>query len=73
MCAWRGGGLFQLVIQLFGLSKNLSSPSYGNAVVTAVTLAIVENGSTRRLLFAQHAYSAGTAWAQHTVRPLRDL
>ena len=40
-----------------GLSTNLSSPSYGNTVGTAVTLAIGGNGSKR----AYFPHSAGTA------------
>ena len=40
-----------------GLSKNLSSPAHGNTVVTAVPLAIGENGSK----IAYFSHSAGTA------------
>ena len=36
---------FEVIIRVLGLSTNLSSPAYGNTVVTAATLAIGENGS----------------------------
>ena len=49
--------LFQLIICVFELSQNPSSPVYGNTVVTAVTLANGGNGSK----IAYFAHSAGTA------------
>ena len=42
-------------IRVLGLSKNPSSPVYGNTVVAAVTSAIRENGSKR-------AYFSHSAW-----------
>ena len=48
------------MIWVFGMSNNLGSPVYGNTVVTAVTLAIGENGSK----IAYFSHSAGRAHAQ---------
>ena len=47
--------LIQLILWVLGLSKNLSSPVYGNTVLTAVTLAIRENGSNIAYFRTAHA------------------
>ena len=61
--------LFWLIIWLFGLRKNLSSPAHGNTAVTAGTLAIGENG----LKMAFFSGSAGTAHgapqSSHVIYP----